>query len=176
MDLSLSEEQRLLKDSVASFVRDNYSVDLRRKLRDTDAGFDPDTWSRFAELGWLSLPFSEADDGIGGSALDMMVVFEEFGRGLVAEPYLVNIALCGAFLSRADDTQRAAYLPALMAAQSQWAFAFAEPTSRYNLAAVGLAAVADGDGYLLSGEKIAVLNGHVADQFIVSAPYLRGQP
>jgi len=169
MDLSLSEEQHLLKHSVASFVRDNYSVELRRKLRATDAGFDLDTWRQFAELGWLSLPFAEEDGGIGGNALDMMVVMEELGRGLVAEPYLVNIALCGAFLARAEASQRAVFLPAIMAAEAQWAFAFAESHSRYNLAAVGLSAVADGTGYLLTGEKIAVLNGHVADHLIVSA-------
>ncbi len=169
MDLSLTEEQLLLKDSVAGFVRDKYSVERRRQLRESSAGYDEAVWKEFAELGWLSLPFSEADGGIGGSAQDMMVVMEELGRGLVVEPYLVNIAICGGFLARASDGQRANYLPALMSGASQWAFAFAESSSRYNLAAVAVSALADGDDYLLSGEKIAVLNGASADYLVVSA-------
>ncbi|MGI9286092.1 MAG: acyl-CoA dehydrogenase family protein [Pseudomonadales bacterium] len=169
MDLSLSEEQQLLKQSVASFVRDNYSVDLRRKQRDTDIGFDRYKWRQFAELGWLSLPFSEEDGGVGGNVLDMMVVMEELGRGLVVEPYLVNIAICGGFLARSNNPQRSRYLQQIMAGESQWGFAFAEPTSRYNLASISVSATADDSGYQLSGKKISVLNGHVADYFIVSA-------
>ena len=114
MDLSLSEEQQLLKDSVARYVQDNYSVELRRRLRDSEAGFDPDTWQQFAELGWLALPFAEADGGFGGSAVDVMVVMEELGKGLVVEPYLVNIALCGAFLAQEDEAQRAQSAPAAL--------------------------------------------------------------
>ena len=74
MDLSLTEEQQLLKDSVARFVQDNYSVERRRQLRDTETGFDPANWAQFAELGWLALPFAEEDGGFGGSALDTMVI------------------------------------------------------------------------------------------------------
>jgi alkylation response protein AidB-like acyl-CoA dehydrogenase len=168
MDLSLSEEQQLLKDSVARYVRDNYSVELRRQLRDTQAGFSPHTWQQFAELGWLALPFAEADGGFGGSALDVMVVMEELGKALVVEPYLVNIALCGAFLAAADEAQRQRFIPALIAGDSQWAFAFAEASSRYNLADISLRAESENDGYRLHGEKIAVLNGHLANFLVVS--------
>jgi alkylation response protein AidB-like acyl-CoA dehydrogenase len=169
MDLSLSEEQQLLKDSVARFVQDNYSVERRRALRDTELGFDAETWQQFAELGWLALPFAEEDGGFGGSAIDLMVLMEELGRGLVAEPFLVNIAICGPFLARSSGEQKQRWLDSLINGQSQWAFAFAESNSRYNLAAVALEAETDGDGYRLSGEKTAVLNGHAADQLIVTA-------
>lgn len=169
MDLSLSDEQQLLKDSAARFVRDRYSIELKRQLRDTDLGFDPDNWQQFAELGWLALPFAEADGGLGGSAMDVAVLMEEFGRGLVVEPYLVNIAVCGAFLDAAQAAQREACIPPLIAGESQWAFAFAEPEGRYNLANIGVTAESDGDGWELNGEKIAVLNGGAADWLIVSA-------
>ncbi len=169
MDLSLSDEQQLLKDSAAKFVQDKYSVELKRKLRDTALAFDPEIWSAFAELGWLALPFAEEDGGLGGGALDVAVLTEEFGRGLVAEPYLVNIAICGAFLRAASPAQREQFLPALIGGESQWAFAFAEPDSRYNLACVGTSATADGDAWVLDGSKIAVLNGGAADQLVVSA-------
>jgi alkylation response protein AidB-like acyl-CoA dehydrogenase len=168
MDLSLSEEQQLLKDSAARFVQDKYSVELKRKLRDTEPGFDAAIWQEFAELGWLALPFAEEDGGFGGSALDVAVLMEEFGRGLVAEPYLVNIALCGGFLSAADPVQREAHLPGLIAGETQWACAFAEPDGRYNLADISLEATAEGDGWRLNGEKCAVLNGGAATNLVVS--------
>ena len=169
MDLSLSEEQQLLKDSAARFVQDRYSVERKRQLRDTSTAFDAENWQQFAELGWLALPFSEEDGGFDGTSLDVAVLMEEFGRGLVAEPYLVNIALCGAFLSLGTGAQKEALLPALIGGESQWAFAFAEPKGRYNLANIQLVAAAKESGWVLNGSKISVLNGGTAQQFIVSA-------
>jgi alkylation response protein AidB-like acyl-CoA dehydrogenase len=169
MDLSLSDEQQLLKDSVGRFVLDNYSVERKRELRDTELGYAAENWQQFAELGWLALPFSEEDGGFGGSSLDVAVIMEEFGRGLVAEPYLVNIALCGRFLASANAEQRASWLPALIAGESQWAFAFAEPRGRYNLGSIAVSATAGDNGYVLTGKKVAVLNGHAADYLLVTA-------
>jgi alkylation response protein AidB-like acyl-CoA dehydrogenase len=169
MDLSLSEDQQLLKDSVARFVEGNYSIERLRALRDGGMSVDSQRWQQLAELGWLALPFAEEDGGFGGSALDVMVLMEEFGRGLVTEPYLVNVVICGAFLSRANAAQRAEYLPPLIGGETQWAFAFAEPGGRYNLADVTVTAASPEGGYRLSGKKIAVLNGECADRLLVSA-------
>lgn len=169
MDLSLSEDQQLLKDSVARFIEENYSIERRRALRDSDAAFDEAHWQQLAELGWLALPFDEADGGFGGSILDIMVLMEEFGRGLVTEPYLVNIVICGAFLARAATAQRNEHLPGLIDGSDQWAFAFAEPQGRYNLADVALTARSVSGGYLLNGRKISVLNGDGANKLLVTA-------
>ena len=169
MDLSLSEDQQLLKDSVARFVEGNYSIERLRALRDSGVSVDSRRWQELAELGWLALPFAEADGGYGGSVLDVMVLMEEFGRALVTEPFLVNVVICGAFLSRASDALREKHLPPLIAGESQWAFAFAEPGGRYNLADVTLTAATSAEGYHLTGKKIAVLNGECADKLLVSA-------
>ncbi len=169
MDLSLNDEQILLKESVARFVKDQYSVEKRRSLRDTEAGYDSDYWQQFAELGWLALPFSDEDDGFGGSAIDTMVLMEELGRGLVVEPYLVNVVICGGLLRRAAAETRTRYLPDLIGGASQWAFAFAEEHGRYDLSDVSLRAEADGNDYLLTGDKYAVLNGHIATELLVLA-------
>jgi alkylation response protein AidB-like acyl-CoA dehydrogenase len=169
MDLSLSEDQQLLKDSVARFIEENYSIERRRALRDSNAAFDEAHWLKLAELGWLALPFEEADGGFGGGILDIMVLMEEFGRGLVTEPYLVNIVICGAFLARASASQRAEYLPSLIDGSSQWAFAFAEPQGRYNLADISLSARPVRGGYQLDGNKVTVLNGDSADKLLVTA-------
>ncbi len=169
MHLSLSEEQQLLKDGVARFVEENYSIDRLRELRDTEQPLDRERWQQLAELGWLALPFDEADGGFGGSALDLMVLMEQFGRGLVTDPYLVNVVICGAFLRSASEAVRSEFLPPMIAGESQWGFAFAEPESRFRLHDVSVSASASGDGYRLQGEKIAVLNGEAADYLLVTA-------
>jgi alkylation response protein AidB-like acyl-CoA dehydrogenase len=169
MHISLSEEQQLLKDSVARFVEENYSIERLRDLRDSGRPLDAERWQQLAELGWLALPFDEQDGGFGGSAIDLMVLMEQFGRGLVTDPYLVNVVICGAFLRAADEGVRSHYLSGLIAGESQWAFAFAEPQGRFRLHDVSLSAEAADGGFRLRGDKIAVLNGEAADFFLVTA-------
>jgi len=170
VDFSLSEEQVLLRESVEKYVADHGGVERHRKLSQSELGFDAQAWQAFAELGWLALPFTEADGGLGGSVTDQMVLCESLGKGLVREPYLHCVATCGGLLSLAsNEAQREAHIPALAEGSSQWAFAFAEAGSGYEFAAISTVASAAGDGFLLSGSKIAVFNGHVADQLIVSA-------
>ncbi|MBT5008217.1 MAG: pimeloyl-CoA dehydrogenase small subunit, partial [Halieaceae bacterium] len=83
MDFSLSEEQVLLRESVEKYTADHGSVDRHRKLSQSDLGFDAQAWQAFAELGWLALPFAEADGGLGGSVTDLMVLCESLGKALV---------------------------------------------------------------------------------------------
>ena len=99
MDFELSEDQVLLQESVTRFVADNYSFEQRRKLVDTDQGYSDKQWSQFAELGWLGMPFAEDVGGYGGTPVETMVVLEEFGKGLVAEPYISTIVLGGGALA-----------------------------------------------------------------------------
>ena len=170
MDFSLSEEQVLLQDSVTRFVADHCDVERHRRLAKTNTGFDTSAWRQFAELGWLGIPFTEAQGGIGGDAVDIMVISEALGRGLLREPFLATVVTCGGFLQRAgSDQQRQQYIPPIIAGESQWAFAFAERGGGYNLASVKTAARSSADGYRLQGAKLAVLNGHCADYLLVSA-------
>ncbi len=169
MKLALDEEQNLLKDSVARFVRDNYSIERRRELRDSGQGYDPALWQQMAELGWLGLSFTEEDGGLGASLVEILVVMEEMGRGLAMEPYLVNVVLCGGLLSRCESGIRAAYLPGLIAGDSQWALAYAENTGGYALDRLQATAQQAADGWRLSGEKIAVMNAGAAQFFLVTA-------
>jgi alkylation response protein AidB-like acyl-CoA dehydrogenase len=170
VDFSLSEEQVLLRDSVERYVRDQCSVERHRALCATDPGFDPGTWQQFAELGWLSVPFSEELGGFGGGATDLMVVAEALGKGLVREPFLATVVTCGGFLQRGGSLQQQQqFIPAIIDGSAQWAFAFGEQSSGYNLARVETSARAQGDGFVLDGKKLAVLNAHCADYLIVSA-------
>ncbi len=170
MDFSLSEEQVLLRDSVDKYVREHCSVERHRALSRTTQGFDSDAWQQFADLGWLSIPFSEELGGIGGGATDLMVVAEALGKGLVREPFLSTVVTCGGFLQRGGSVrQQQQYIPAIIEGRAQWAFACAEQHGGYDLARVTATARRQGDGYVLNGKKFAVLNGHCADHVIVPA-------
>lgn len=170
VDFSLTDEQVLLRESVEKYVADHGGVERHRKLSQTEAGFDPGAWSAFADLGWLALPFSEDDGGLGGSATDLMVLCESLGRGVVREPYLHTVITCGGLLAGMGNAeQRNLHLQPLMEGKTQWAFAYAEQTSGYDLTAIETAAIKDGAGYSLIGHKVAVFNGHIADRLLVTA-------
>lgn len=170
MDLSYSEDQTLLADSVARFVRNEYGFETRRALAAGDAGFDAANWKAFAELGWLAIPFAEADGGLGGDPVATMVLMEQFGRGLVVEPYVPGILLGGALVAAAgDEAQRRRLLGGLIAGDTHLAFAHGEPEGRYTLAHVATRAEAADGGFALTGRKSVVHNAEAADALIVSA-------
>ncbi|RMD87222.1 MAG: pimeloyl-CoA dehydrogenase small subunit, partial [Alphaproteobacteria bacterium] len=157
MDFALSEEQRLLRDSAERFVRENYPFEKRRALATSEEGFSQAHWRQMAELGWLALPFSEEDGGLGGKAGDVMLLMEAFGGGLVLEPYLASILLAGRLLAAlGDEAQKAAHLPPLIAGERLAALAFAEPQGLYDLAAATTRAAPEGDGWRLDGHKSVV--------------------
>ncbi len=170
MNFDFSDEQVMLRDSVARFIQDDYSFDARREIAASDTGMSAEHWQTFAELGWLSVPFAEEHGGFGGGPVDVMVMMEEFGKGLVLEPYFATVILFGGVLQRAGSPeQQAAYIPRIIDGSCLGAFAFAERQSRYELADVKTTASADGDGFVLNGEKVVVQNGANADTLIVAA-------
>ena len=170
MNFDFSEEQVMLRDSVARFVQDEYDFEARRAVVANESGFSAKNWQTFADLGWLSIPFDEAHGGFGGNAIDSMVVMEELGRGLVAEPYLATVLLFGGLIQQAGNAaQQEAWLPRIIGGEVQGAFAFLERQSRFELADVVTTATAAGDGYILNGEKTVVFNGAVAHAMVVSA-------
>ena len=170
MNFDFSEEQVMLRDSVARFVQDDYDFDRRQQIAGTEEGMSRENWQTFAELGWLSIPFAEEHGGFGGGALDVMVVMEQLGRGLVLEPYLATVLLYGGLLQAGGTAaQQEEHIPAIIDGSRQGAFAYLERQSRYELADVKTSATADGDNYRLNGEKVVVFNGAVADYFVVSA-------
>lgn len=170
MDFSITEEQSLLQDSVAKFIDNDYDFEKRMKHSESELGYSAEDWQEFANLGWTAVPFSEEDGGLDGGPVELMLIMEQFGRGLVVEPYLASIVLAGGALRRtADDAQKADWLMPLVEGSKTGAFAYLEPQSRYRLTDVALTAKKDGDEYVLNGEKGVVLNGATADVLVVSA-------
>jgi pimeloyl-CoA dehydrogenase small subunit len=170
VDFSFSEEQTLLKDSVERFIQNDYAFDARQKLVKSDAGFSAANWKTYAELGWLGVPFPEADGGYGGGPIETMLIMEQFGRGLVVEPFVPTVILVGGMLRIAGNrAQKEKYLTRIVDGSLQGAFAFAEPQGRFNLADLTTTATKTDAGYVLNGYKAVVLNGPSADLLVVSA-------
>ncbi|MDA7582423.1 acyl-CoA dehydrogenase family protein [Luminiphilus sp.] len=170
MNFDYTEEQQMVRDSIARFVQDDYDWDTRRAIVDGAEGMSRDNWQTFAELGWLSIPFAEADGGFGGSVIDLSVVMEELGKGLVVEPFFPTVVLFGGLVSRAgDEAQRSSILEGVIGGETLGAFAYVERQSRYALNDCKTSATSSGDGYTLNGEKVVVFNGENADKLVVLA-------
>lgn len=176
MDFSFSDEQTLLQDSIARFIQNDYPFDKRQKIVRDERGYSADHWRTYAELGWLGVPFSEADGGFGGGAVESMIMLEQFGKGLVVEPFLATVVLAGGALKIAgSQAQKEQHLAAIVAGSVQAALAYAEPQGRFNLADLTTSARRDGDGWVINGYKAVVLNGPSADLLVVSARTSGGQ-
>ncbi|MFK7730443.1 MAG: acyl-CoA dehydrogenase family protein [Pseudomonadales bacterium] len=170
MDFNLTDEQNILKDSVTKFVADRYELESRRNYLQEGNGFSADNWQQFAELGWLSVPFSEELGGFGGSAVDLMVFMEELGKGLVVEPYLATVLLFGGALAEGNNKElQHSVIPQIIEGNVQGALAYHERNSRFSMHDVSTSAEKSDDGFVLNGEKTVVYNGMAADKIIVSA-------
>ena len=170
MDFSYSEVQQMLQDSVKKFVSKNYDFDTRSKIIESDSGYSEENWKLFAELGWLTVPFSEEDGGLGGSAVDLMVMMEEFGKANLVEPYLPSVVLCGCLISElATGEVREQMLGKLVGGDLQLALAASETGSRFNSSKVATTAKSNGNNIIINGRKIAVLNGSNANELLVVA-------
>src|SRR5437764_3269540 len=170
MDIQLTEEQELLRSSIQRFLREQYEFDERRKIVATDEGWSRRHWKSFAELGLCAAPFQESSGGLGGGSLATMIVMQEFGRNLVVEPYFETIVLAGGLIEDvASPEQREAFLPKIMEGEAIWTLAWAEGRSRYDFNNVTTTARRQGDKFVLSGTKAAVVGAPWADKLIVSA-------
>jgi pimeloyl-CoA dehydrogenase small subunit len=170
MDFDLSEEQRLLKESVDGLLKNSYDFDQRKKYGAEKGGWSKAVWGKLAEQGLLGLPFSEEDGGFGAGAVETMIVMEALGRALVLEPYLATVVLGGGFLRRGGSVaQKAAHIPGIIDGSKTLAFAQLEKNSRYDLGDVSTTAKKKGDGWVIDGEKFVVLNGEAADTLVVTA-------
>ena len=176
MDFDLSEEQRLLKESVDGLLGSSYDFDDRKKYMAEKGGWSKGVWGKFAEQGLLGLPFSEDEGGFGAGAVETMIVMESLGKALVLEPYLPTVVIGGGFLRRGGSAaQKAEYIPAIIDGSKTFAFAQLEKNSRYDLGDVATSAKKKGDGWVIDGEKFVVLNGEGADVLIVTARTKGGQ-
>ncbi len=170
MDFNFTEEQEMVRDGLTRMVREQYDWETRRAAIASDAGWRPEVWAQLAELGILGMPFSEEDGGFGGGAVDAMIVMEEFGQGLVVEPFVPSVVCAGGFLKHAGTAaQREEHIGAIVDGSRVFAFAYAEPRGRYDYADLETTAKKDGSGYVLNGHKAVVIGAPWASHLIVTA-------
>ena len=170
MNFELSEEQKMIQQSVERFVQENYDLTNRVKISSEDPGYSQDYWTAMAELGWLGLAFSEEDGGFGGNQIDTLVLMEQFGKGLVLEPFLANIVLGGGAIKRGGTPAiKESVLPNLIEGNLQLTLAYAEEQSRFDIEDVATAAREDGNNFIINGKKSMVLNAESADKIVVVA-------
>ena len=176
MDFNFTEEQSMLRDTVASYLQDTYDFDARRAIIKSDAGWKPENWNAFAEaLGILGAPFSEELGGLGGGATENMIVMEEFGKALVVEPYLGTVVIGGGFMKHSGYAGAASVIENIIGGQTTIAFAYAEPQARYTWQDLKTTARKEGSGYVLNGHKAVVVGAPWATHLIVTARTGGGQ-
>lgn len=170
MDFSYTDEQQMLRDTLGRFLAERYGFDARQKTIVAEPGWSPEIWRAFAEeLGILGAGFSEDHGGLGGGAVEHMIVMEEIGKGLVVEPYLGTAVIGGGFLKHAGGEPAEELIPGIVAGEVIGAFAYAEPRGRYNLADLETTARRSGDGWELNGRKAVVVGAPWATHLFVTA-------
>jgi len=168
MNFELSEEQKMIQQNVERFVQDNYDLPKRVELSSQGPGYSKDYWNSMADLGWLGLPFNEEDGGFGGNQIDTLVIMEQFGKGLVLEPFLANVVLGGGAIQMGGSEElKNEMLSSLIEGSKQLTLAYAEQQSRFDLEDVATSARQEGDKYIINGQKSMVLNAESSDHIVV---------
>ncbi len=176
MNFELSEEQKMIQQSVERFVQENYDLPKRVEISSKDPGYSQEYWGSMAELGWLGLHFEEKDGGFGGNQIDTLVIMEQFGKGLVLEPFIANVVLGGgAIQSGGSEELKKEMLPGLIEGSKQMTLAYAEQQSRFDLEDVATSARKEGDKFIINGQKSMVLNAESADHIVVVTRTTGGQ-
>jgi alkylation response protein AidB-like acyl-CoA dehydrogenase len=175
MNFDYTDEQNALRDSLQKWAAGQYDFEKRKASLASEDGWKKN-WATFAELGLLAAPLPEEFGGLGGGAIDVSVVMEEFGKALVVEPYVPTVVIgAGALAQAGSAAQKDEHLTAIAGGERIIAFAQAEPKSRWALNDVSTSAKKDGAGYLLNGQKAVVLGAPQADHLLITARTAGGQ-
>lgn len=169
MNFDYTDEQNMLRDSIAKWASAEYDFDKRRAALADEAAWKKN-WATFAELGLLAAALPEEFGGLGGGPLDVSVIAEEFGKALVVEPFVPTVVIAAGAVARTGSAaQKQEHLNAIAAGERVVAFAQAEPKSRWSLHDIATSAKKDGAGYVLNGHKAVVIGAPQADHLLVSA-------
>ena len=170
MDLSLNEEQEMLRKMARDFLANECPKTLVRQMEEDEKGYSPELWAKMAEQGWLGLPFPEKYGGAGYSFLDLAVLLEEMGRACLPGPYFSTVVLAGfAILEAGTEEQKQKLLGAIAEGKLIATLALTEPSASYDPKDIQVTATPEGDGYVINGTKLFVPDAHVAQCLVVVA-------
>ena len=169
VDFTLTDERRMLQDSLRRYLAAHYSDTAHQAIRESELGYSKEIWSGLAELGVIGALFTEEQGGYGGHGFDIATVFEEIGRAGAVDPLLDTGVLAGGLIADLGSEEQCKILSDVIEGRMQLAFAHGEPMSRYDLNRVETTAELNGDTYILNGRKAVVMNAGAADTLVVSA-------
>lgn len=170
MNLDFTDEQKMMRDGLARLLAQKYSFEDRKKIMQSGSGLSVEMWGEFAQMGLLMAPLPEDMGGLGGNAIDSMVIMEEFGKALVLEPYLQSVVAVGALIrAGGSEHQKSEIGEKIASGEAIYAPALYEKNGRFDAYHVETTAKLDGDAYVLNGHKAVVMAGPVAEYFVVSA-------
>jgi len=167
MDYGLSEEQEMLRKMARDFLTSECPKTLVREMVEDERGYPPELWRKMAELGWMGLAFPEQYDGTGGSFLDLVVLLTEMGRACLPGPFFSTVILGGTtILEMGSESQKRELLPAIARGDIIVSLALTEPSVKYTANGITVAAVADGEEYVITGTKLFVPDAHISNYII----------
>ena len=170
MDMEFTEEQQALQNTARTFLTTECPLSVARDMESSDDGFPRELWKKMADLGWLGLPHSEDAGGSGMGNVELVVLTKELGRALCPNPYIQTIILAGgAIAAAASAEQKQRLLTGIIAGETVVAFALQEENTFYDARSVRATAIADGDGYVLTGTKMFIEFATAADRVLVVA-------
>jgi alkylation response protein AidB-like acyl-CoA dehydrogenase len=172
VDLNLTDDQELLRETTHKFLTANWPTSAVRELIDDPIGFDRDVWAQGADLGWTSMLVPEVFGGgnvSGNGVSDLGIIAEELGRFLLAGPVLPTNVVAYALARSGSDEMKAQHLPAISAGHEIATWAIAEEPDKWVGESGALEVSSEGDAYRLSGTKSPVQDAHIADQILVAA-------
>ena len=170
MNFALSDEQELLRKEARNFLDTECPKALVRKLESSDPGYSPELWQKMAELGWLGLAVPEEHGGVGGSLMDLAVLFEEVGRAAFPSPLFSTVVLgVLPLLEAGSEEQKRLWLPRIASGQTMLTMALTEPEADYRPDSYRTRAARRGNRLTISGTKLFVQNAHTADRLLVVA-------
>ena len=165
MNLDYNDEQTMLRDQIQKFCESEYDFYKREDIVKSSDDFDPEVWKLFAEQGWLSMPFSEQSGGLGFGPIELSILFEEFGKALVIEPYLSTVVLSGTLLDKSTYSEKNQLIERICSGEIHISLAYAEAENGYDY----LSPNTNLDSKMtLNGTKTLVLNGANSEKIIVT--------
>ena len=165
MNLDYNDEQNMLREQIQKFCESEYDFYKREEIVKSSKDFDPNVWNLFAEQGWLSMPFSEQSGGLGFGPIELSILFEEFGKALVIEPYLSTVVLSGTLLDKSTFSEKNDLIEKICAGSMHISLAYAEVDNGYDY--LNPSTTLDSK-FVLNGTKTLVLNGSNAEKIIVT--------
>ncbi len=170
MDLSLSEEQEMLKKMARDFLTNRCPKTLVKEMETSEKGYSPELWQEMAGLGWMGLVLPEKYGGGGMSFLDLSVLLEEMGRSCLPGPFLSTVVLGSLpILDIGNEEQKREYLPKIASGEAIFTLALTEPNAKYDAASIAVKATADNNDYIINGTKLFVPDAHIADYLLCVA-------